>query len=694
MMREAVVAIALSIRYLVQELSISSSANNRTASEVLLYIDEHLVNQSPVSFSSFWPESFSSRCKAWVYKLAKYLKDDLSTSNRFVIPSGDSNPAAMWPLLKLLKIVTDEDQSISIRKVIQYAFFGYQTDTDTHTSHLFTEVTKAFIWACARNFDYNNITERDKLNDAVDGAVSFFDVHLDQVSCAEIYAITAVALYSEENCKSHAKCFLREALRRCSHAAKDLGVTSLVYCASIDFSLLHFRSDDQEPKPLTTEVSLPLLTDRLPSKGYDAIAQVCDQLWTAVVHDEHMDERLVQSVISLLTKAILMLDFEGHSVSSTLNFVQLVPSMYNRSLYMSMLKYAHGLNLLGAELYEELRTFLYGIKLDEGLPDGNYMDIANKMSQNLDQISEVIRHQRQLDNVSTRLCSEIWLQGLELEVMAHLHEPADLTDFHQHIQLSLGRHTTQDPSYSFLWFVYQHFIISCYTFLFAYYERTGYLLRALTYLQLCCDHTQTFLKTVQHWQPQNDPSSQNSEWLHRLWSPHTFILHLSARFGNMYMHLSSLYRRLGNPRKAMNYSLWSAETLGALPNNFRFSRQSSIIDLFAGFAHDGSRTYRQTRSVRACIESFLLSQPFASADRDIVQLAKKKPSDIGAYLRVYNQGKRDIDWLRETAKDLLTREFYSTNCFHSPEQLIIIYHQHCRSLIYFFITSRRYFHQE
>jgi hypothetical protein len=662
MILEATVATAFSIRYLVYELNLITdlSAYDEKESEILLCIDENSARQCPLSLSSDWPESISSRCRALLCKLAQLLKGDISTSIFFKSHYAGSVTISTWPNMKFLYDICGDGNSSTVKNIICNAFLGDKGQIDMHTFRLLSQVTKIFIWEFIRSFDLDccGINKVAIVEDAVDVVLAFFDDHGDQVSCIELNAIAAIALSPDDKSISYTKSFLSEALRRCQ-GAQDLGLISKVYYARLYFFYLHVLSFDQDPKEQEQHRDLPILTSPLPSKGYDEILQICSDCLLQLVQDDlSSNEMMINSLISLLTKSYLMLDYEGCSVRYlSLLDLQRLPSNRENRLNLSILRYSHALNLLGGENYHELCAVFDEIQLDKSVSD-----VTRNMPKDSDRLFSLMRHDN-FDEYSAQLCSDILMHALRLEICVNLSEIAELAinvhdiDF---LVLQLSDYNTgvgRRAQNSFIFivnFVHELWIISCYKFLYGYYDRIGHVLLSMKYLRQYCYHSQKILKNLDQWLRCNDRPGEQWMSLYQICCSRTFTFHLSARISDCYIRLSAFYTQLGDTHKSMRYSLSSAETLGVSSSNMKINRRTSIVDLFGAFSYNSRMTYRQRRSVRSCFNSFLLALPFASADEYILDLAKTK---LGVICDETMVSAIDTDWIREVVKDLVIRTF-------------------------------------
>jgi hypothetical protein len=648
---EATAATALSIKYLVHELSLitDASACDMKESEILLCIDENLVRRCPISFSSDWPESSSSRCRALLFKLAYLLKGDLSTSMYFKSQFAGTVTFSTWPNMKVLYAICGDDNSSPVKNIICNAFLGDKAQSDKRMFCLLSQVTKIFIWEFIRTCDCCDKNELAIVQDAVDVAITFFDDHGDPVPCIELNAMAAMAVLSDDKSLSYTKSLLSEALRRCQ-GAKDLGLTSEVYYARLYFFYLHVLAFDQDPKELLEQHrDPPILTSALPSKGYDEIVQICsDCLLKLVQDDPSSNEMMINSLVILLAKSHLMLDYEGCSTGSILTFLQYLPVNWETGLNISILRYSHTLNLLGEENYHELGVLLKKMQLDQ-----SFSDFVNTMLQD--------KGSGNFDEYTAQQCSDIFVHALRLEIHVKLSDISELSRHVQDIESLVSQLSELDTGDFHLtrisFIVHELWIVSCYIFLYGYYDRIGHSLMSLKYLRGYCYYSQRILETLEHWQRRDDRPGQQLISLYQICCSHTFTFHLSARISDCYMLLSSLYTRLGDPHRSLKYALQSAETLGVSSSNtIKVNLRTSIVDLFGGFL-DNNRpmTYRQRRAVRSCINALLLARPFMSADECIFVSSRMGLSFTE--VPINNRSDIEKDWIRETVKDLVICTF-------------------------------------
>jgi hypothetical protein len=664
MIREATVATALSIRDLVYELSLVTypSAYDGNDIKIPLCIDENSVRQCPISFSSEWPESFSSRCRALLYKLANLLKAELSTGMYVESFFTDRVPTSTWPRIKVWVDVCGDDNSSLLKNIIRKVFLSDKEQSDKRMFRFLSQVTKIFLWDFIRTFDCCGINEVGIVRDAMDAAIACFENHGDLVSCIELNTIVAVALSPDDKSISYTKSFLCEALRRCQ-GAQDLGLTYMVYYAQLSFFYLQVLSFDRNPKLLIEQYMnryLPILTSPLPSKGYDKIVEICNDCLLKLVQDDpSSNETMMNSIITLLTKSYLMLDYEGCSAGYRTLDLKRLPSNWDNRLPISILRYSHAFNLLGGGKYHELGPLFAEIQVDK-----SFSHITrNNMPHDSDRLVSLMLH-GDFNECCAQLCSDILMHAVRLEIFVNLSDVAELSLIHvQDIDSIVRRLSDYDTgvglraqnSFTFIvQFVYELWIMSCCSFLCGYYDRTGHVLMSIKYLRQYCYHSEKVLKSIDPLRCNDCPGQHSMISLYQICCSHAFSFHLSARISDCYIRLSTLYAQLGDTHKSMRYSISSAEMLGVSSSNMKINRRTSITTFMDGFSYNSEITYRLRRTKRSCFKSLLLALPFASADEYILDFSK---AGLNVICDETEKSEIDTDWMQETVKDLLIRTF-------------------------------------
>lgn len=656
MILEAATATALSVRYLVSELSlvIDLRMYDVKDSDFLLSIDETSVQQSSLRFPSYWPESFTSKCRPLLLKLVQLLRGDLSRSINLKELFSESVSASTWPFMKELCATFDDVDTAPVTKIIASTLFGKAIAVDSNILRLCADAAKVFFWEFIRNFDDY---EPAVVEDTLDAVVTFFHDHGDFVSCIELNAITAVALSNDNKNKPHARRYLHEALRWCE-GTQRLGATSMVYTAGMNLFYLQVLSDVQDVNPQRQLQDHALLISPLPSRGYDEITYLCcDCLRTLAKTDPLSYTVEINRMISLLTKVSMIMDYFGCTVGFVCTNFEAYLSHGVDRLHVSILRYANAFNLLGEENYYKLGDFFNETKIDRALSDS-----VRIMPQDSKRFLRLMQ-QRDFDESGSQLCSDIFMHTIVLEISAYLSNVEDLSCNVQNIDrlavklsdFDVENVMTQNSLTFPLQIIHELWMISCYNFIYNYYDKLGHILMAYYYVRRSCLSFQRILKRLERLKCRDESPGLMWKTFHQIFCSRTFSFHISARISDCYMRISSLHTRLGDPHKSKSFALLSAEMLGASFPSSKLNRGILGVDLFKGLSYKNQITYRVSRSVRFYIESLLLALPFDSMDVSTFDFFWTRLGLIMDEVSLRNRTEIDADWMRETIKDLLTR---------------------------------------
>jgi hypothetical protein len=538
------------------------------------------------------------------------------------------------------------------------------------------DVMRSFIWELARSLDFKTDLTTMKINfqGVFDEVISFYDSHEDPVSCLEFNALAAVALYSDNQKKSYAMHFLSEALRRC-HAMRDIGVHESAYILALDICLWSLSIDDGVSTCSTTSNDFPLLNPPPPRKVVDSIARDIyfydDKFVTIFREETNLDDTIARAAITLLTKASLILEYEGYSARSPLKCLSMIPSKWGKRSKFLLAKYVHGRILLGGQLQD---------MMEQGeLPHQSFADeVIADLSCNLGHFRSLVPR----DNVEgecVQLCSDILSLSFTLAAMAVGPPKQGFSTSAPKLESLVQRLSEADmgdidrfnkwPSLAFR-FVCKLVISLCYEFLYRHYERTGNFLRALKYLRISCSESQNLLNILSR---QVGPFSTPLSDFFRIYQSKAFYMYIGSRVGTELSEMASLYTQLGNPSKSLRYTLWAAETIGALSGDFRLSSRASVQDTLHGLSINHPRTYRQRQCVRAVFESFLLSSPYSKVNISLlgaIELHFHRSDENQFQYEEKYYDLRIFSWLREMVKDFIARAFYTN----------ILFHPHCTHL--------------